>query len=111
MVKSEEKTAEKPPLEQPSQCLLCGQVGPALLYGHWICDHCKNVIQAEALARKRKIEMEGGGFGVGERVLFRFFSGKSLLHKPIFVLRQAQHEREHPNVFNTYSVRPEPVEG
>ena len=36
MVKAEEKTTEKPPLEQPSQCLLCGQLGPALLYGHWI---------------------------------------------------------------------------
>jgi hypothetical protein len=36
MVKLEEKTTEKSPLEQPSQCLLCGQVGPALLYGHWI---------------------------------------------------------------------------
>jgi hypothetical protein len=33
MVKPEEKTAEKPPLEQPSQCLLCGQVGPALFMG------------------------------------------------------------------------------
>ena len=61
MVKPEEKTTEKSPLEQPSQCLLCGQVGPALLYGHWICDHCKNLVQAETLARKRKIEKEGGG--------------------------------------------------
>jgi hypothetical protein len=25
------------------------------------CDHCKNVVQAEALARKHKIEKEGGG--------------------------------------------------
>lgn len=69
MVKAEERTgmkpeseaAEKPPYEKPSQCLLCGQVGPALLYGHWICEHCKNVVQAETLARKRKIEKEGGG--------------------------------------------------
>jgi hypothetical protein len=61
MVKPEEKTTEVPPLEKPSSCLLCGQAGPALLYGHWICDHCKNVVQAETLARKRKIEREGGG--------------------------------------------------
>jgi len=36
-------------------------VGPALLYGHWACEHCKNVVQAEALSKKRKIEKEGGG--------------------------------------------------
>jgi hypothetical protein len=61
MVKPEEKTTEKPPLEQPSQYLLCGQLGPALLYGHWICDHRKNVVQAEAVSQKRKIEKEGSG--------------------------------------------------
>jgi len=61
MVKPEEKKTETPPPEQPSQCLLCGQAGSTLLDGHWICDHCKNVVQAEWLARKRKIEKEGGG--------------------------------------------------
>jgi len=52
---------EKQPIEEPSHCLLCGGVGPALLYGHWLCEHCKNVVQAEALFKKRKIEKEGGG--------------------------------------------------
>lgn len=53
-----EKTA---PTEKPSHCLLCGQVGPVLAYGHWICDHCRVVVQAEALSEKRKIIKEGGG--------------------------------------------------
>ena len=35
-------------------------MGPALLYGHWVCEHCKNVVQAEAVSKKRKIEKEGG---------------------------------------------------
>lgn len=61
MVKAEEKTTEGPPLEQPSHCLLCGLAGPTLVYGHWICEHCKNVVQAEALAKKRQIVKEGGG--------------------------------------------------
>lgn len=69
MAKVEERTGMKPgitteektPCETPSQCLLCGQEGPALLYGHWMCDHCKNVVQAETLARKRKIEKAGDG--------------------------------------------------
>lgn len=52
---------ETPPYETPSHCLLCGQLGPALLYGHWICDHCKNVVQAEALAKRRQTVKEGGG--------------------------------------------------
>ncbi len=60
-MQSEEKIEEKAPYEKPSHCLICGQGGPALLYGHWICDHCKNVVQAEALAKRRKIEKEGGG--------------------------------------------------
>ncbi len=47
--------------EHPSTCLLCGQAGPPLLYGHWICDHCKNVVQAEALSQKRRVIKEGGG--------------------------------------------------
>ncbi|MCC6967828.1 MAG: hypothetical protein IT391_16265 [Nitrospira sp.] len=60
-VPSEEKIEEKPPYEKSSHCLICGQGGPALLYGHWICDHCQNVVQAEAVAQKRKIVKEGGG--------------------------------------------------
>jgi hypothetical protein len=58
---TEDKREEKPPSEEPSYCLLCGMVGPALLYGHWVCEHCKNVVQGEALSKKRKIEKEGGG--------------------------------------------------
>lgn len=58
---AEDNEPASPPFEQPSHCLLCGQVGPVLLYGHWVCDHCKNVVQAEALAKRRKIEKEGGG--------------------------------------------------
>jgi hypothetical protein len=65
MVKPEETpkptTEEGPRAEKPSHCLLCGLAGPALLYGHWICDHCKNVVQAEAVSQKRKIVKEGGG--------------------------------------------------
>ena len=57
----EGKREDKPPFEEPSRCLLCGVVWPALLYGHWVCEHCKNVVQAEALSKKRKIEKEGGG--------------------------------------------------
>jgi hypothetical protein len=68
MVKSEQtgqnaegKREETLPFEEPSYCLFCGVVGPALLYGHWVCEHCKNVVQAEAVSKKRKIEKEGGG--------------------------------------------------
>jgi hypothetical protein len=57
---TEERREEKPPFEEPSYCLLCGVVGPVLLYGHWVCERCKNVVQAEALSKKRKIEQEGG---------------------------------------------------
>jgi hypothetical protein len=59
--KAEGKREEKLPIEEPSYCLFCGVVGPALLYGHWVCEHCKNVVQAEAVSKKRKIEREGGG--------------------------------------------------
>ena len=45
---------------QPSHCLICGQLGPALSHGHWICEHCKIVVQAEVLSKKLKIEKEGG---------------------------------------------------
>ncbi len=58
---AEGKQDEKLPFEGPSYCLFCGVVGPALLYGHWVCERCKNVVQAEALSKKRKIEKEGGG--------------------------------------------------
>jgi hypothetical protein len=60
-MKPESETEEKPLYEKPCHFLLCGQLGPALLYGHWIYDHCKNVVQAEGLARKRKIEKKCGG--------------------------------------------------
>lgn len=60
-MKPEKKSEETSPYEKPSHCLLCGQMGPALLYGHWICDHCKNLIQAEAQAKRRQIVKEGGG--------------------------------------------------
>jgi hypothetical protein len=58
---TEENREEKPSFEEPSHCLLCGVVGPALLYSHWVCEHCKNVVQVEAVSKKRKIEKEGGG--------------------------------------------------
>jgi hypothetical protein len=49
------------PPQEPSHCLLCGQVGPPLSQGHWICEHCKMVVQAELLSKKLKIEKEGRG--------------------------------------------------
>lgn len=55
------QSEESAPYEKPSSCLFFGQEGLALLYGHWMCDHCKNVVQAEALAKRRKIGQEGGG--------------------------------------------------
>lgn len=57
----EGNTTGTPPFEKPGHCLICGQQGPSLLYGHWICDHCKNTVLAEAIAKKRRIEKEGGG--------------------------------------------------
>jgi hypothetical protein len=50
-----------PSFQEASQCLLCGQLGPALSHGHWICEHCKIVVQAEVLSKKLKIEKEGRG--------------------------------------------------
>ena len=50
-----------PPSQEPSHCLLCGQLGPVLSEGHWICEHCKIVVQAELLSKKLKIEKEGRG--------------------------------------------------
>jgi len=55
---AENRATASPPLEKPAHCLLCGQIGPVLLYGHWVCDHCKNVVHAEALAKKRQIIKE-----------------------------------------------------
>jgi transposase len=52
---------ENLPSQEPSHCILCGQLGPPLSHGHWICEHCKIVVQAEILSKKRKIEKEGGG--------------------------------------------------
>ncbi|MEK7761331.1 MAG: hypothetical protein AAB433_07105 [Nitrospirota bacterium] len=57
---AEENTTETLPVEKPSHCLICGQRGPALLYGHWICDHCKNVAAAEGVSKKHQIAKEGG---------------------------------------------------
>ena len=61
---AEGSTSETPPVEKPSHCLICGRQGPTLLYGHWLCDHCKNIVLAEAIAKKRRIEKEGGGPGL-----------------------------------------------
>ena len=52
---------KNPSFQEPSHCLLCGQSGPALSIGHWICEHCKSVVQAEVLSKKLKIEKEGRG--------------------------------------------------
>ena len=68
-----ESTVRKP---EPLSDLRTG--GPALLYGHWICDHCKNVVQAETLARKRKIEKEMWS-GVTGRRLSDSFSGSAVI--------------------------------
>ncbi len=57
---AEGNTAETPPSEKPGPCLICGQLGPPLLYGHWIYDHCQHVVLAEAVSKKRKIEKEWG---------------------------------------------------
>ena len=51
-----DKTGEKQPFEERHRCMICGKPGPET-----ICEHCKIVVQAEALSEKRKIEKEGGG--------------------------------------------------
>ena len=51
MAKPEKKTDETRPFEERHTCLICGTPGPET-----ICEHCKIVAQAEALAEKRKIE-------------------------------------------------------
>lgn len=59
MTKPEKKApkAEKDrSFEERHTCLICGKPGPET-----ICEHCKIVVQAEALNEKRKIEKGGGG--------------------------------------------------
>lgn len=58
---SKQQAEETNPGEKPARCLICAKEGPALLYGHWICDRCKVLVQAEALAQQRRIIKEGGG--------------------------------------------------
>jgi hypothetical protein len=53
--KTEETTQEERPFELRHNCMICGKPGPEK-----ICDHCKIVVQAEAVSKKRKIEKEGG---------------------------------------------------
>jgi hypothetical protein len=47
---------KKQSFEERHACLICGKPGPET-----ICEHCKIVVQAEALSEKRKIEKGGGG--------------------------------------------------
>lgn len=51
-----EEKPEKQPNDLGHNCMICGNPGPET-----ICEHCKILVQAEALATKRKIEKEGGG--------------------------------------------------
>jgi hypothetical protein len=46
---------KKQSFEERHACLICGKPGPET-----ICEHCKIVVQAEALSEKRKIEKGGG---------------------------------------------------
>lgn len=50
------KSGEERPFEERHNCQVCGKPGPET-----ICEHCKIVVQAEALNQKRKIEKGGGG--------------------------------------------------
>lgn len=54
--KPEKKNKETQPFEERHHCLICGKPGPET-----ICEHCKIVVQAEALSEKRKVEKGGGG--------------------------------------------------
>lgn len=57
MAKPEQpKSEETRPFEERHNCRICGKPGPET-----ICEHCKIMVQAEALGEKRKIEKEGGG--------------------------------------------------
>lgn len=51
-----EEKPEKQPNDLRHNCMICGKPGPEM-----ICEHCKIVVQAEAVANKRKVEKEGGG--------------------------------------------------
>ena len=55
-VKKEQTNQEERPFEERHNCLICGKPGPET-----ICEHCRIVVQAEALAEKRKIEKGGRG--------------------------------------------------
>ncbi len=55
MTKPEQKTNKKQTFEERHNCLICGKPSPET-----ICEHCKIVVQAEALSEKCKIEKEGG---------------------------------------------------
>ena len=52
----DKKTETERPFEARHHCQVCGKPGPET-----ICEHCKIVVQAEALNQKRKIEKGGGG--------------------------------------------------
>jgi len=54
--KPDKKTEGTRPFEERHHCLICGKPG-----SETICERCKLVVQAEALAEKRKVEKEGGG--------------------------------------------------
>jgi len=54
--KPDKKTEETKPFEERHHCLICGKPGPET-----ICERCKLVVQAEALAEKRKVEKGSGG--------------------------------------------------
>ena len=57
MPKPEEKKGGKgQPFEKRHKCHMCGKPGPET-----ICEHCKIVVQADALNEKRKVEKGGGG--------------------------------------------------
>ncbi len=51
MTKPEQQTNKEPTFEERHNCLICGKPSPET-----ICEHCKIVVQAEALSEKRKIE-------------------------------------------------------
>ncbi len=56
MAEPGQKSEKKQSFEGRHNCLVCGKPGPET-----ICEHCKIVVQAEALNEKRKIEKGGGG--------------------------------------------------
>ncbi len=56
MAKPEQRTISNLAFEERHACLICGK--PC---SETICEHCKIVVQAEALSEKRKVEKEGGG--------------------------------------------------